>query len=198
MKLNIGCGNKKKPGWVNVDASPECAPDLIHDLRAALPYEDMSVEEIVAEDVLEHFDKYFRYLAMFDWARVLKVGGRITIRVPNFLKTLKKFRKFGFDNFVDHIFGETLWEAKTYIGHFGIHKFAYSEESLERFLNEFKIKKESLSTDGLNMSFVGIKTNHMSLNDLKNIEIYSHNNAFINKPRISAFDVKEKIEHSSI
>lgn len=27
--LNLGCGFKKYPGYINVDSAPECAPDMV-------------------------------------------------------------------------------------------------------------------------------------------------------------------------
>jgi predicted SAM-dependent methyltransferase len=75
MKLHVGCGKHKIPGWVNIDAVKDCQPDLVHDLARPLPYADLSADELKAEGVLEHFDKYMRYCIMADWARVLKVGG---------------------------------------------------------------------------------------------------------------------------
>jgi predicted SAM-dependent methyltransferase len=75
MKLHVGCGTHKIPGWVNIDSVASCNPDLIHDLAKPLPYENHVADELKAEGVLEHFDKYMRYVVVADWARVLKVGG---------------------------------------------------------------------------------------------------------------------------
>ena len=33
MRLNLGCGYNKREGFVNVDSSPYCAPNFIHDLE---------------------------------------------------------------------------------------------------------------------------------------------------------------------
>lgn len=35
MHLNLGCGNKKIPGWVNVDKMPVCNPDQVVGPREA-------------------------------------------------------------------------------------------------------------------------------------------------------------------
>src|SRR5688572_6900627 len=52
LKLNLGCGPNLKPGWVNVDLSPEA--DLHLDLREPLPFEDGSVAMIYSEHFFEH------------------------------------------------------------------------------------------------------------------------------------------------
>ena len=106
MKLHLGCGTKKMQGYVNIDSVKGVDPDLVHDLTKPFPYKDQSVDEILAEDLLEHFDKYMRILVISEWVRVLKVGGTIIIQVPNFKKILFKYFKFGFNNFVDFILGE--------------------------------------------------------------------------------------------
>ena len=34
MRLNLGCGNSKIPGWTNVDKIGACSPDQVVDLEA--------------------------------------------------------------------------------------------------------------------------------------------------------------------
>lgn len=50
MKLNLGCGFKKKAGFVNIDSSEGAGADLVFDLvKGVWPYDDNSVDEV-------HFD----------------------------------------------------------------------------------------------------------------------------------------------
>ena len=44
MKLNLGSGNRKLPGWVNVDMDPTSNPDKVVDLNKKFPFEDNSVD----------------------------------------------------------------------------------------------------------------------------------------------------------
>jgi len=113
IRLHLGCGTKKLQGWINIDSVHACQPDVILDISEPLPYKDLSVDEILAEDLLEHFDKYLRYVVFSEWARVLKIGGTITIQVPNFKKILFKYFKFGFDNFVDFKFFTSYFMKKS-------------------------------------------------------------------------------------
>ncbi|MCA9405159.1 MAG: methyltransferase domain-containing protein [Candidatus Omnitrophica bacterium] len=178
MKLHLGCGTKKLNGWINIDSVKACQPDVVCDISQPLPYEDQSADEVLAEDLLEHFDKYLRFVVFYEWTRVLKIGGRITIQVPDFKKTLFKYFKFGFDNFVDFIFGENLWNSRIYIGHFGNHKWGYSQKTLRAFVEQFGIKVLSLETKGLNIRLVGEKARHVSQDELDTLLIYSHANKF--------------------
>jgi hypothetical protein len=176
MKLHLGCGTKRLEGWINIDSVQACRPDMVHDLTEPLPYPDLSVDEILAEDLLEHFDKYLRFVVFYEWARVLKMGGTVTVQVPNFKKILMKFFKFGYDNFVDFIFGENLWNSKIYIGHFGNHKWGYSERTLVQFVGQFGIKTEKVEEAGLNLRLYGRKSRHMTWSELDQLLIPSHAN----------------------
>jgi hypothetical protein len=195
IKLHLGCGTKKLSGWVNIDSVASCSPDMIHDLNKPLPYSDGSVEEVLAEDLLEHFDKYLRFYVFYDWCRVLKIGGTITLQVPNFKKILFKYFKFGYDNFVDFIFGENLWESKFYIGHYGNHKWGYSEETLKKFVKCFGIEPIEVEKKGLNLRLKGKKVKQMNWSDIDDIKIYSHANKFGNGKEFTTVKLaREQIE----
>ena len=86
MRLNLGCGFNKSTGYVNVDSSKLCAPDVLHNLeQTPWPWEDSSVDEIVMRHVLEHLgattDVYFSVLR--EMYRVCRPDARITIVVPH-------------------------------------------------------------------------------------------------------------------
>ena len=194
-KLHVGCGTHKIPGWVNIDSVPECKPDLVHDLAQPLPYADLSVDEIKADGVLEHFDKYARYLVLGDWARVLSIGGIVHLGVPDFKKLLFRYFKFRFDDFVDTLFGENLWESRIYIGHFGNHKWGYSQASLVAFTRRFGLEPVSVVTRGLNIHYSGRKVKHVSAQEMDAWLIHSHNNKFGPHPADMALgDIREKIK----
>lgn len=178
MKLHLGCGTKKLEGWINIDSVAACQPDIVHDISQPLPYDDGCADEVLAEDLLEHFDKYARFMVFYEWIRVLKVGGQVTLQVPDFKKILRKYFKFGYDNFVDFIFGENMWESKIYIGHFGNHKWGYSQKTLSEFVAHFGIDPVEVKTQGLNIRYVGKKIRHVTLDELDDIKIYAHANKF--------------------
>lgn len=84
LKLNLGCGTNKKPGYVNVDRAH--GPDVAHDLESfPWPWPDSSVEEIAAEHILEHLgrDPATFIGVMKEMYRVCKHGARVFIVVPH-------------------------------------------------------------------------------------------------------------------
>jgi hypothetical protein len=81
MKLNLGCGNKKKKGYLNIDSSGEVYPDKIWNLeKTPLPFKENSIEEINAEHVFEHISKFIPL--MHDIHRISKKGAKIYIKTP--------------------------------------------------------------------------------------------------------------------
>ena len=55
LKLNLGCGKRRREGFINVDSQPGCQPDLVLDLEALpWPWADDSVDEVDLIHVLEH------------------------------------------------------------------------------------------------------------------------------------------------
>jgi len=194
IKLNLGCGANKLPGFINIDSVKEFKPDLLHDISQPLPYADSSVDEILADGILEHFDKYVRFLVFYEWARVLKVGGTINLSVPNMKKLLFRYFKFGFEKFVDTVFGENMLASETYIGHFGNHKWGYSKESLEAFVKVFGIEPIEIQMSGLVLRVIGKKKRHVGQAELDKIEIYSSaNDCGVGKAKMSAQEAREKI-----
>ena len=194
MKLHLGCGTKKMAGWVNIDSVKSVGPDVVHDLTKPFHYADLTVDEVLAEDLLEHFDKYMRFIVFYEWVRVLKINGIITLQVPNFKKLLWRYFKLGYTNFVDMVFGENMWNSKMYIGHFGNHKWGYSVESLQEFVRIFGIEPMTVETVGLNIRLVGKKMNHVTWDILDNVEVYAHANAFGGLPRLRLKDIRVKIQ----
>ena len=85
IKLNLGCGEKRLQGYLNVDKFG--TPDLKHDLESfPWPWETNSVSEIALIHVLEHLGKETEiYFGIFkEMYRVCKHGSKIRIIVPHF------------------------------------------------------------------------------------------------------------------
>ncbi len=92
IKLNLGCGIVYKPGYVNIDKYNSSVAD-VRQAVDELSYEDNSVDEIVAEQLIEHFDYIRCKYVLSEWFRVLKPLGILAIETPDLIKSFEKFRK---------------------------------------------------------------------------------------------------------
>lgn len=85
LKLNLGCGNDVKKGYLNVDYFVENS--LIQKTDLSLfpwPWEDGTVDEILMLDFLEHFPYGDTNAILSEASRILKIGGCAIIQVPDF------------------------------------------------------------------------------------------------------------------
>ena len=81
MKLNLGCGRSKKPGYINLDSCLAIGPDILWDLNNfPYPFEDNTFSEILAYAVLEHLDNTVK--VMEELHRISKPKARLKITVP--------------------------------------------------------------------------------------------------------------------
>lgn len=81
MKLNLGCGEDIREGWVNVDVDPSCEPDRILNLEdTPWPFEDSSADKILLDNVLEHIRPDKRNSVIAEIARI--ANGEVIIRTP--------------------------------------------------------------------------------------------------------------------
>lgn len=81
LRLNLGAGDDRRDGWVNVDLREDVA-DVVADVRN-IPVDPHTVEEILALDVLEHLPPAYSLFTLRHWHDLLVPGGTLTLRVPN-------------------------------------------------------------------------------------------------------------------
>jgi len=85
VKLNLGCGNKIKEGYVNLDVV-DYGGNTIHDLNVVpYPFEDNSFNEIIASHILEHLNDF--HTSVTELYRIAKHEAIIHVYVPFFLNT---------------------------------------------------------------------------------------------------------------
>lgn len=82
MKLNLGCGEYRQDGWVNIDAYPGAGPDVVADL-ASLPFEDGTAEAVYCGHCLEHNPVDDLPTILGEIRRVLAPGGRFCAVGPD-------------------------------------------------------------------------------------------------------------------
>lgn len=80
MKLNLGCGDNKLPGWSNHDADV--------DISKRLPWPDDSADFVFCEHCVEHIDYYAAIDFFKECRRVLKADGTLRITTPSIEKIM--------------------------------------------------------------------------------------------------------------
>lgn len=82
MKLNLGSGDDLKQDYVNVDLY-EPKADMKWDLNnIPYPFEDSSIDEILMQHVLEHFEKPIDVIN--ECIRILRPGGKLIVETPHY------------------------------------------------------------------------------------------------------------------
>lgn len=82
-RVNLGCGSRFHPDWMNVDMVPRSPEVKGHNLLTRLPFEDASFGVVYHSHVLEHFTRTHAMHFMKECFRILAPGGVIRVVVPN-------------------------------------------------------------------------------------------------------------------
>ncbi len=102
-KLNLGCGDDIKKGYINVDFEKFKGVDKIFDLnKIPYPFKEKRFEEILINNILEHLNN--PYQVMKEIYRISKKNCKIYITVPHFTSDnvwgdIQHKRGFNFDTF---------------------------------------------------------------------------------------------------
>lgn len=101
LKLNLGCGDRKMHGFINVDAREDVNPDFVADVTEINKH-FKDVDLIYACHVLEHFPKKaFTFQSrtwkevLKNWYDTLKVGGVLRLSIPDFEQVVKYYIETG-------------------------------------------------------------------------------------------------------
>ena len=131
LRLHVGSGSKYFPGFVNIDRYAARAD--VHCDCLKLSYEDHQVDELYAIHLLEHFHRLNAEIALTEWLRVLKHGGKLVLELPCL------------DKIVTHLAAKEKNIRLTLYGLYGDphetkpgmeHKWAWSIEEIEVVLQE--------------------------------------------------------------
>ncbi|HTY01071.1 MAG TPA: methyltransferase domain-containing protein [Bacteroidota bacterium] len=141
LKIQLGCGPRVKPGWVNIDLAKTA--DVRMDMRRRLPFSDNSCAVIYSEHFLEHIDYPGPITTLLqDCLRILQPGGLFTFAVPDIDMVLRAYVNGGSPEY---------WEAQRRWGpawcsthvefinynfrQDGEHRFAYDAETMTKLLS---------------------------------------------------------------
>jgi predicted SAM-dependent methyltransferase len=83
VKISIGAGQRRLPGWVHLDIDPATRPDILADISAPLPLPDRSVECLLCEEVITQIPLDAAQRFMHDCRRVLRPDGVMRVLMPD-------------------------------------------------------------------------------------------------------------------
>lgn len=135
-RLHLGCGGKYLKGYVNIDIfAMEGKVDRIFDLSYPLDYPDNSVEVIESYHLFEHLPYQRIGDAVGSWYRVLKVGSKLIMEMPDFDKVIAKLSKNPNDEEVlKYLFG-----SQDRVGQ--QHNWGWNKKRLQKLLKGVGFKK---------------------------------------------------------
>ena len=145
MKLNLGCGDNLLDGYINVDKYDKAA-DVQADITD-LPFEDNSVDKVVAYQVIEHVPYNLNDKLFAEIYRVLKPGGTAILETPDIDVVAVKILQEGItDQWRHNLVGEyyRLWDKDRYDDwehHAGsIHRNPFNFALIERYASNAGFK----------------------------------------------------------
>jgi predicted SAM-dependent methyltransferase len=81
--INLGCGTRFHPDWINIDIAPTATGIIAHDLSTGIPLADASCDVVYHSHVLEHLRPPHAIQFMRECCRVLKPGCVLRVAVPD-------------------------------------------------------------------------------------------------------------------
>jgi predicted SAM-dependent methyltransferase len=129
MRLNIGCGNKPKEGFINIDIAGRKA-DVIADCTE-LPFKDRTIDVIESYHLIEHLTKDKAEQSLIHWHALLKKDGKLVIECPDMVEVFLNYlgaREEDEEEFLYSVYGRHRYK-------YDIHYWGYSKKSLTRLLH---------------------------------------------------------------
>jgi hypothetical protein len=83
IRLDLGCGPRKREGFIGVDRRKFDGVDVVTDLLKPWPWKDASVEEVQMQHVMEHFTGKERVFIVNEMYRVMQPDAKATITTPH-------------------------------------------------------------------------------------------------------------------
>lgn len=163
--LYVGCGNHRLEGFchIDIDYAKKFAkgkivsdPDFICDIVERLPFKDNSVELIYSRETLEHLTHRELTNHLIECHRVLKIGGKIRLGVPDLDIMVKNFidRKinleyeknnwelnedFPIENYSEFFVAQTMYHD---------HRYNHNYETMENCISKIGYKNVTKNVAG--------------------------------------------------
>ncbi|MBP6311729.1 MAG: methyltransferase domain-containing protein [Flavobacteriales bacterium] len=92
--LNVGCGNKTHPDWVNIDMASNSPDVIVANILKGMPFPDNTFDVVYHSQVLEHFPKERAHAFIKECCRVLKPNGVIRVVVPDLENIVDEYKNY--------------------------------------------------------------------------------------------------------
>lgn len=140
MKIHLGCGKRFLKGYYHVDCQRYPHVDHVSQINKLDFLEDNRANEIYISHAFEYFDDAEAKEVLKEWNRILKIGGKLRLSVPDFDALINVYK---LTNNLGRITGPLYgrWENEDSILY---HKTCYNFDKLKNLLksSDFKnIKK---------------------------------------------------------
>src|SRR6266849_4191793 len=106
--LNLGCGQRFHPDWVNLDLYPPNPSVQKWNLQEDLPFPDESFDVVYHSHVLEHFSKADGLQLLHRCRRVLKSNGTLRVAVPD----LERIAQLYLEALRESLSGNREWQSR--------------------------------------------------------------------------------------
>ena len=140
IRLNLGCGNDIKKGYVNIDKYNNTGLVDSQDDLGDLSYPDGRVDEIYTSHVFEHIGINDMYGVMEEWRRVLRPNGELIIRIPNLEQGIRQWLNAPDENKWREL--GAVFGSQTHTGN--SHLCGFNKGSLKHFLESFDFEVTSI------------------------------------------------------
>lgn len=141
--IEIGSGGSRRDGVYSIDY--KFGSDLTFDITKRFPLPDNSCDLVIAEHVLEHFDYNSFRKVLSNVKRVLKVGGKFCISVPDLEIFVAAYRTGdnikSLETYLPAVISPTRADLLNYIFYMnGEHKIMFDYQSLVYHLSDAGFK----------------------------------------------------------
>lgn len=156
MKLNLASGQRPfiKP-WVNIDVKEQgYSVDILTDIKDLSMIANETVDVIVLHHVVEHIAIHEISNYVREWRRVLRVGGKMAVFVPNLREINKAWQENRISTFIHNVNTYGAYQDSVH----DLHKWGYDMPELA---NRLSGKNEQTGEVEFNWSVI----QSVSLND---------------------------------
>ena len=157
IRINLGAGVTPIKGFINVDKHDFGEGYIKADVRK-LPFKDNYADYIIASEILEHIPLRDLNATLREWVRVLKPGGRMIIKCPDFNAMAKQwldtpFSPQAFGDMAQGFYGNQLTEEE-------YHRSPITVPFLQFYLGGMGLRRGHIVTyskDHKEVSYPGMK-----------------------------------------